>query len=205
MYEKVHWSIFRLDLLFTIGDVVVEKKIKKDLAIKAKPKKVVHLSEPKIVKDKDVVDGVEFKNEPTETSSPVTPEDILDIPENKPVEIVPFIAVEEVPVFPGCEKMTTNKEKAACFSEKVGKIVSRKFNTGLGERYGLSGIQRIYTQFDVDANGMIKNIRVRAPHPKLEKEAERVINLFPEMTPGKQRGEPVIVKYQLPIVFKIQD
>ena len=80
-----------------------------------------------------------------------------------------------------------------------------KFNTGLGERYGLAGLQRIYTLFEVSPAGVIQNIQIRAPHPGLEKEARRVINLLPEVTPGKQRGREVTVKYQLPIVFKIQE
>ncbi len=148
----------------------------------------------------------EFKNvEQSKTVEPFNPDAIENIlPEEEPKNF-PFTKVEAVPIFPGCEKLSTNEEKAACFSEKIGKIVSRKFNTDLGERYGLSGVQRIYTQFDVDASGMIKNIQIRAPHPKLEKEAKRVVNLFPEMTPGKQRGKPVTVRYQLPIVFKIQN
>ncbi len=190
----------------TIGDVIIEETIKKEPVVKTKPKKVIDLSKPKIVDNGKVIDnGDEYKNKPSEVPTGVAPSDIEDINSDDETPILPFDRVESVPIFPGCEKLETNKEKAACFSEKVRKIVSRKFNTGLGDRYGLSGIQRIYTQFDVDANGMIKNIRVRAPHPKLEQEAERVINLFPEMTPGKQRNRPVVVKYQLPIVFKIQD
>ncbi|PKV49453.1 protein TonB [Aquimarina sp. MAR_2010_214] len=146
-----------------------------------------------------------FKNETIE-SKPFDPNSIVDVEPivDEPITL-PFMAVEDVPIFPGCEKLATNKEKAACFSEKIRKIVSRKFDAGLGEEYGLTGVQRIYTQFDVDTDGMIKNIRVRAAHPKLKKEAQRVINLFPQMTPGKQRGRAVTVKYQLPIVFKIQN
>ncbi len=150
--------------------------------------------------------GEEFKNKPVE-SSPIDPSALPDDPDDDDKDPIsyPFTKIERVPVFPGCEKLKTNAERAACFSEKIRKIVSKKFNTGLGERYGLTGLQRIYTQFDVDANGLITNIQVHAPHPKLEKEAKRVISLFPQMTPGKQRGTPVTVKYQLPIAFKIQD
>ena len=48
-------------------------------------------------------------------------------------------------------------------------------------------------------------VRSRAPHPRLEKEAARVINMLPKMKPGKQRGKPVIVPYSLPITFQVQD
>jgi len=147
----------------------------------------------------------EFKNvQPTETSAPASPDEIEDLVPEEKIGPHDFKKVEFVPIFPGCEKLATNKERATCFSKKVGKIVARKFNTGLGERYGLSGLQKIYTQFDVNQEGEVTNIRVRASHPKLEEEARRVINLFPQMTPGKQRDRNVTVKYQLPIVFKIQ-
>jgi protein TonB len=32
----------------------------------------------------------------------------------------------------------------------------------------------------------------------------RVVNLLPQMIPGKQQFKPVKVKYTLPIVFEIQ-
>ncbi len=194
--------------VFTMGDFEIEKEVKKELAIKVKPQKVVEPSDPIVVKDDAVIEDMDriFKNKLIE-STPFNPDalpDDTDDGEDEPKNY-PFTRVESVPVFPGCENLGTNEEKAACFSEKIRNIVSRKFNTELGERYGLTGVQRIYTQFDVDASGMIKNIQVRAPHPKLQQEAERVIDLFPLMTPGKQRGAPVTVKYQLPIVFKIQN
>ena len=37
------------------------------------------------------------------------------------------------------------------------------------------------------------------------KEAKRVTSKIPEMEPGKQRGVPVSVIYQLPIKFRVQD
>ncbi|WP_109435590.1 MULTISPECIES: energy transducer TonB [Aquimarina] len=183
---------------------IYEEPKPKEVAVKY-TKPVVAPEEFKIVENLTKDLGEEFKNEPIE-SEPFDPSTINDV---EPIVDDPpffdFVKVESVPVFPGCETLGTNKEKAACFSKKIRKIISKKFNTGLGERYGLTGVQRIYTVFEVSTDGTIQNIRVRAPHPKLEEEAERVIDLFPQMTPGKQRGTPVIVKYQLPITFKIQD
>ncbi len=41
--------------------------------------------------------------------------------------------VEQVPIFPGCEKLSTNGERKACMSEKISKLVQRKFNTNIGD------------------------------------------------------------------------
>jgi len=90
-------------------------------------------------------------------------------------------------------------------SSKIQKFVNRKFNTDLAGDLGLSGTQRIIVVFKIDKTGNIVGVRARAPHPKLEKEAARVVNLLPKMKPGRQRGNAVIVPYSLPIKFQIQD
>ena len=158
--------------------------------------------------DKEIIDSKqEFKNDLPDESIITAPgiDEIDYIKEPTDVESLPFIAVEFVPIFPGCESLETNEERAACFSEKISRIVSRKFDTSLAGDLGLKGLQRIYVQFEVYKDGTIQNIQARATHPLLEKEAIRVVERFPKMTPGKQRDRNVTVKYQLPIAFKIQD
>ena len=51
----------------------------------------------------------------------------------------------------------------------------------------------------------IVNIKVRAPHLELEKEAERVINMLPKVLPGKQADKAVNVTFFLPILFNIKE
>ena len=117
---------------------------------------------------------------------------------------VPFAVIENVPVIPGCEK-GNNAAKKKCMSEKIQKFVTRKFNTELASDLGLSGRQRINVIFKIDKSGKVVGVRSRAPHPGLEKEAARVINMLPQMKPGMQRGKAVTVPYSLPIVFQVQD
>ena len=119
-------------------------------------------------------------------------------------EEVPFAVIENVPIIPGCDK-GNNERKRQCMSEKIAKFVQRKFNTELAGDLGLTGRQRISVIFKIDKTGSVTGVRARAPHPRLEKEAQRVINLLPKMKPGKQRGKAVIVPYSLPIIFQVQD
>ena len=58
--------------------------------------------------------------------------------------------------------------------------------------------------FKIDKLGNVTEIQARAPRHELEREAKRVANQIPQMTPGKQRDKPVTVQYNLPIVFKVQ-
>ena len=118
---------------------------------------------------------------------------------------VPFSVIENVPVFPGCEKEKDNNAKRQCMSDKISDFVNKKFNTELAAELGLSGKQRISVMFKIDKTGDIVGIQARAPHPGLEKEAKRVIGLLPKMQPGKQRGKSVTVPYSLPILFQVQD
>jgi protein TonB len=90
-------------------------------------------------------------------------------------------------------------------SKKIEKFIQKKFNTDLAGDLGLTGKQRINVIFKIDKNGNVTGVRSRAPHPHLEKEAARVVNLLPKMKPGRQRGKAVVVPYSLPITFLVQD
>ena len=128
---------------------------------------------------------------------------ILNIVDGDNVE-VPFSTVENVPIFPGCDK-GNNEARRKCMSQKITKFVQRKFNTELAGNLGLSGRQRISVIFKIDKNGDVVGVRARAPHPKLKAEAIRVVNMLPKMKPGTQLGKAVVVPYSLPIQFFVQN
>lgn len=113
---------------------------------------------------------------------------------------VPFAVVEEVPIYPGCEK-GSNAQKRRCTSKAIQEFVQRNFNTSIGLGLNLRGRQRISVFFRINKDGNITNIQSRGPHPLIEQEAERVIGSLPKMIPGKQRGRLVTVPYSLPIIF----
>jgi|TARA_B110000091_G_scaffold11960_1_gene11579 protein TonB len=132
--------------------------------------------------------------------------EIDDIEEaDEEIDDVPFAVIENVPIYPGCENKKNNAEKKNCMSEKVQKFVQKKFNTDLAGDLGLEGRQRISVQFKIDKYGNVVNVRARAPHPKLEQEAVKVVKALPKMIPGKQRGKAVGVLYSLPILFQVEN
>lgn len=158
----------------------------------------------------EVPDEADVEEDPVASTEP-DPDEIADIKDIKealpeePIEPVPFEFIEDVPVFPGCEGLDDNDKRKACMSEKISQFVNKRFNRDLGSQVGLTGVNRVLVLFQIDANGNIVGVQSRAPHPKLEAEAIRVINALPKMQPGKQRGKPVPVSYALPIMFKVQD
>ena len=157
----------------------------------------------------DVVDIEETVIESTETNQQQAIADKVNIigvgdvkvaaPVEEEVEVA-FAVIEDVPVFPGCEGLSKGETKD-CFQKKMQEHVLKNFNypeTAL--QLGIQG--RVSVIFVVDSKGHVTGIRSRGPDKILEKEAERIIGLLPNMQPGKQRGKPVRVAYAVPIFFK---
>ena len=172
---------------------------------KVKRKKTV-FKKPIITENSDPApETPEIFNEPIGNDNPeLVPDDINVYTPDEIVDI-PVALVEQVPIYPGCEKSSNNDERRKCMSEKISKLIRKKFNTDLAPQFGLSGKQKIDVQFKIDKTGNIVDIKTRAPHNRLGKEAERVINKIPEMIPGKQSNKNVGVIYTIPIIFQVQD
>lgn len=158
-----------------------------------------------VVEDEEEVEEDIIESTETTQDEIVEVREVVEAPVEEEIADVPFAVIENVPIYPGCEGLANNDQRKKCMSEKVQEFVQRRFNTELGSQLGLSGINRVIVQFKIDKNGNITDVRSRAPHPRLEQEAARVINSLPKMQPGKQRGKPVGVMYSLPIVFQVQD
>jgi protein TonB len=112
--------------------------------------------------------------------------------------------VQKAPVFSGCEGLT-EIENRKCFEKNMKRLVRRHFNVDLASELGLpSGKKSIYTQFVIDKEGNVVDIKVKAPHPRLVKEANRIVKKLPKFKPGIQNDQPVKVKYTLPISFMVE-
>lgn len=179
---------------------VYEEEVKKEL-VKKKP---TSFKEPTISEDPTIEEPTEIFTEPPVTNNPISPGDIkVDVvPEDIPI---PIAFIEQVPIYPGCEKEKSNDAKRKCMSDKITKLVQKQFDTNLAGELGLTGKQVIRTHFKIDKTGHVTDIQIQTFHPKLKEEAERVINKIPEMTPGRQQNKNVGVIYSLPIVFQVQN
>ena len=193
------------------GDATMQDEMEEDIPITERIEPVKPKSPPppapekiEIVEDEKEVEETVIESTETDETEAVEVEEIEEIEEEEEVlEDVPFAIIEEVPVFPGCKG--TRKQKSDCFRKKITKHVVRRFNVDLAGDLGLAaGKKKIYVQFRIDPTGKVADIRASAPHPRLIKEAVRVAKTLPNMTPGKQRGVPVGMKYTLPISFNVE-
>jgi TonB family protein len=115
---------------------------------------------------------------------------------------IPFASIEDVPLFPGCEKVRKSKRRE-CFQNKMNRHIAQNFRyPEFAQKNGIQG--RVFVQFIIEKDGNISGIRSRGPHGTLERAAESIIEKLPKMTPGYQRGLPVKVTFSIPITFRLQ-
>lgn len=202
-YEKEVTSLsYQTSYVSNDVESVVDIKVEKPIP-KTKRRQEVTTIE-KIDNDEDIEETL-VKNTDIDEDTFIDVNDIEDVKIDEPIDDseVPFVALESVPVFPGCTG--TNEEKKKCFERKIKRFIYEKFNTEIASDIGLStGTQKIHTIFKIDKNGNVIDILTRASHKSLQKEAVRVLKLLPKMEPGKQNNRKVTVKYAIPIIFKVQ-
>ena len=115
----------------------------------------------------------------------------MEVEEEEVEEEEVFMVVEEAPEFPGGTQ--------ECMKWLGKNIVYPQISA----EQGIQG--RVTVSFVVNKDGSIVDATIlRGVDPYLDKEALRVVNKMPKWKPGKQRGKPVRVKFNLPITFRLQ-
>lgn len=116
-------------------------------------------------------------------------------------KVLSFSQVDTPPRYKDCNISTTPQE-VLCTQQAVDAFAKQKFNTGLFKNLNLNEKRiRVYAQFIIDQNGGIQDIKIRTPHPQLQKETKRVLELLPNFIPGRHDNHSVEIKYTLPLVF----
>lgn len=104
-----------------------------------------------------------------------------------------WLAVEEMPTFMGGDLST--------FRDWVMQ------NIRYPEEARKKGIEgNVVVNFCVGKDGYIKESRItvlESPDKLLSDEVIRVLKSSPQWTPGKQKGNPVVVQFTLPVGFKV--
>ena len=194
-----------------LGDVSMNADMEEEIPITERIEPEIPKTPPpptpekiEVVEDEKEIEETVIESTETDETEAVIVEDIEEAEEAEEViEDVPFTIIEDVPVFPGCKGNKAELKK--CFNKKMQKHFAKKFDSDLPNELGLSpGRKKIIMLFKIDRTGNIVGIRAKAPHPKLQKEAIRIIKLLPKMKPGRQRGKPVGVKYTLPMRIDVE-
>lgn len=119
-----------------------------------------------------------------------------------------FKVVEEMPRFPGCENEPTVEARKTCADKKMLEFIYKNIKyPAIARENGVEGTAVI--TFVVEKDGTVSDARVvRDIGAQCGQEALRVVNLMNSQnikwTPGKQRGRPVRVQFNLPVRFKLE-
>ncbi len=125
-------------------------------------------------------------------------EHVLKVNEKVVDEVPP--AVEETKVFDVVEQMPSFKGGDAALMEWLNKNIKYPV---VAEENGIQG--RVVATFVVERDGSITDVKiVKSVDPSLDKEAVRVLKSMPKWIPGRQNGQPVRVKYTVPVTFRLQ-
>ena len=116
--------------------------------------------------------------------------EIFEIPESKPDENSIFQIVETQPEFPGG------------MAELMKYLQKNIRYPQICKEQRVQG--RVIVQFVVNTDSTITDVNVVKPvNPYLDKEAVRVVEAMPKWIPGKLHGEPVRVRFTLPVTFRL--
>ena len=116
-----------------------------------------------------------------------------------------FKIVEEMPHFPGCEKIRKKEKREKCAQDEMLKFIYKNIKyPNIAKETGVEGT--VVISFVVEKDGSITDVRiVRDIGAGCGKEAMRVVKMMPKWVAGKQRGRPVRVQFNLPVKFKLQN
>lgn len=188
------WKIFD-QTVKDLGQVVVELEEEEMIPITQQqppppPPPPPQTTVIEIVED-DVEIEEELEIEDTEVDEDTQVEIIEIVEEEEVAEPEIFSIVEDMPSFPGGE-------------EELFKYLGNSMKyPSMAKDMGTQGV--VYVTFVVMEDGSIQNVSVlRGIGGGCDEEAVRVVKNMPKWSPGKQRGKPVRVQYNLPIRFVLR-
>ena len=119
-----------------------------------------------------------------------------------------FKVVEDMPMFPGCENESDKAARKQCADKKMLEFIYKNIKyPAIARENGVEGTTVI--RFVVDKDGSILDPEVvRDIGAGCGEEALRVVKMMNSMpqkwNPGKQRGRPVKVMFNLPVKFRLE-
>ena len=119
-------------------------------------------------------------------------------------EEAPYIKIAEVmPSFKGCEEVENKEERKDCAEQKMLKFIYKHIKyPAIARENGIEGM--VVIQFIVNKDGTLSDYKiVRDIGGGCGEEALRVVQKMPIWNPGKQRGRPVRVQFNLPVKYQL--
>jgi protein TonB len=190
-YEKEILNIGTRETVDVTEEIIpiTEQKIKPPPVAPPKQVVAINIVEDDVAVDDDInIDAEADQNTEVQEYVP-TVQDVSD--EESAEEQQIFMVVESMPEFPGGE---------AALHQYLAENIKYP---QMAKESGIQG--RVFVTFVVERNGKVTDVKVlRGIGGGCDEEAIRVVQNMPSWTPGKQRGKPVRVQFNLPVKFTLQ-
>ena len=171
--------------------------------------------------DFEELQDIPITEQPPPPPPQVTPPEIIEVPDEEEIEeeievnldvevteetVIEDVVFEEAPeeeaadeIFQFVEDQPAPIGGMKAFYAYVGKQMKYPAQA---RRMGIEG--KVYVTFVVGKDGSLTDVKVlKGIGAGCDEEAVRVLSKAPKWKPGKQRGRPVRVRMQLPIIFKL--
>lgn len=118
-------------------------------------------------------------------------------------EDIPFFLIEKPPYYVQTDTLT-GETKEIPMKNFLDQWVMKNI------RYPQEAVEKkiqgkVIVQLRIDKKGILSIKEIRGRDPLLEEEACRIFDGFPQLSPALQRGKPVNILYNYPIVFRISE
>lgn len=164
-----------------------------------KLQKVIKFVPPKVVKEEVIEEIPTIEEIKMNEVAAVEQEGVGEIVWEEPVEEVIVEAEDENKIFMVVEQQP---EFEGGYEAMMNFIRKNMRYPASARRMGIEGT--VYLSFVVGRDGSINDVQVlRGISADCDKEAVRVVQAMPNWKPGKQNGKPVLVRFNLPIRFKL--
>lgn len=104
---------------------------------------------------------------------------------------------ETAPVWPGCED---NADKKECFNKMLMQHIRENIKYSKNDK-GEYIRGKAIVSMEVNEKGEVIVNKVEGKYPQINKEAKRLMEAIPKMTPGQLAGKPKAIGYTIPINF----
>ena len=118
-------------------------------------------------------------------------------------EDIPFFLIEKPPYYVQTDTLT-GETKEIPMKNFLDQWVIKNY------RYPQEAVEKkiqgkVIVQLRIDKKGILSIKEIRGCNPLLEEEACRIFDGFPQLFPALQRGKPVNILYNYPIVFRLDN
>ena len=118
-------------------------------------------------------------------------------------EDIPFFLIEKPPYYVQTDTLT-GETKEIPMKNFLDQWVMKNI------RYPQEAVEKkiqgkVIVQLRIDKKGILSIKEIRGCNPLLEEEACRIFDGFPQLFPALQRGKPVNILYNYPIVFRLDN